>query len=525
LLSRRQFLAALAASAVVGACSDDSDGGGPGGAASARRSTSTTGPLPRLDGAAFTLGVASGDPRPDSVILWTRLAPDPVHGGGMPEADVPVVWEVAADERIRDVVASGVATASPRLAHSVHVDAKGLEPARTYWYRFRVGDEESPIGRTRTAPADDASPERLRFAFASCQHWQDGYWTAYPHLAKDDLDLVVFLGDYIYEGNPDPAAVRVHNSPRVTTLEGYRNRYGLYKGDAGLQAVHAAFPFLSIWDDHEVANDYGGDTEPLGMPPEEFLRRRAAAYQVWYEHLPVRLAPPSGPDYRMYRSARFGDLVDFHLLDERQYRSAAACGSDIGTLCDEANDPSRTMLGEDQEAWLADGLDRSKATWDVLANSVVLSETPIPIGDSTIFNLDQWDGFPPARQRMLDLLAERRDGNRVVITGDIHASGAANVWRNFEREQTDVIATELVGTSVSSDFGDAYLDIAEQAVRKAPWVQFFDARHRGYVRVEATPEQLRADFRIVGGVDTPESTIATGSSWAVEAGRPGLQEA
>src|SRR5215212_81695 len=401
MLSRRQFLAALAASAVVGACSD-SDGDGS--ALPGRSSTSTTGPLPRLDGPAFTLGVASGDPRPDSVILWTRLAPDPVHGGGMPDADLPVVWEVGRDERIRDVVASVVATASPRHAHSVHVDATGLEPARTYWYRFRVGEEESPVGRTRTAPEDDANPERLRFAFASCSHWQDGYWTAYPHLAEEDLDLVVFLGDYIYEGDPNPAKVRQHNSPRVRTLEGYRNRYGLYKGDAGLQAVHAAFPWLSVWDDHEVANDYGGDTEPLGTPPDEFLRRRAGAYQAWYEHMPVRLEAPRGPDYRMYRSMPYGRLAAFHLLDERQYRDPLACDASIGTLCEEAEDPARTMLGEDQERWLAERLHRSGATWDVLANSVVLSKTAIPIGGQDIFNLDQWDGYPPARQRMLDLL-------------------------------------------------------------------------------------------------------------------------
>jgi alkaline phosphatase D len=523
-LSRRRFLAALAASAVVGACSDSNGGGSGGGSASARRSTDTTGPLPRLDGPAFTLGVASGDPTPDSVILWTRLATDPVDGGGMPDADLPVVWELAGDERISDVVASGVATASPRLGHSVHVDAQGLDPARTYWYRFRVGDEESPVGRTRTAPAEDATPERLRFGFASCSHWQDGYWTAYPHLAEEDLDLVVFLGDYIYEGDPDPEAVRVHNSPRVMDLEGYRNRYGLYKGDAGLQAVHAAFPWVSTWDDHEVANDYGSDVDPRGAPPEQFLQRRAEAYQAWYEHLPVRLEPPTGPDYRINRTVPFGRLAAFHLLDERQYRSAPVCGAEIGPVCDEATDPARTMLGEDQERWLADQLDASPATWDVLANSVVLSKTPVPIGDQVLFNLDQWDGYPPARQRVLDLLAERRDGNRVVITGDIHASGVADMWQDFEDDRSPVIGTELVGTSVSSEFDEAYLDIAEEAVRQAPWVQFFEARRRGYVAVEATSDALRADYRLVAGTATPESTIETASSWVVEAGKPGAQE-
>jgi alkaline phosphatase D len=519
-LSRRQFLAALAASAVVGACSDGSNGG----SSSARGTTDTSGPLPRLDGPAFTLGVASGDPTPESVILWTRLATDPVDGGGMPDTDLPVVWEVATDDRLGDVVASGVATASPRLGHSVHVDATGLDPARTYWYRFRVGDEESPIGRTRTAPADDATPERLRFGFASCSHWQDGFWTPYPHLAEEDLDLIVFLGDYIYEGDPDPEAARVHNSPRVRTLEAYRNRYGLYKGDAGLQAVHAAFPWISTWDDHEVANNYGDDFDPLGAPPEEFLERRAAGYQAWYEHLPVRLDPPSGPDYLVNRTVPYGRLAAFHLLDERQHRSTPVCDADIGPVCEEATDPRRTMLGEEQEAWLADQLDSSPATWDVLANSVILSRTPVPLGDQVFYNLDQWDGYPAAQRRMLDLLAGRREGNRVVITGDIHASGVADMWRDFDDDRSPVVATELVGTSISSDFDEAYLDIAEEAVRRAPWVQFFDARHRGYVTVEATPEVLRADYRFVEGVDSEASPISTASSWAVEAGKPGAQE-
>jgi alkaline phosphatase D len=521
-LSRRQFLAALAASAVVGACSDSN---GDDSTSSDRRSTSTTGPLPRLDGPAFTLGVASGDPTPDSVILWTRLATDPVDGGGMPDADLPVVWEVATDERMGDVVASGVATASPRLGHSVHVDAGGLGPARTYWYRFRVGDDESPVGRTRTAPAEDATPGRLRFGFASCSHWQDGYWTAYPHLAEDDVDLVVFLGDYIYEGDIDQEAPRQHNSQRTVTLEEYRNRYGLYKGDAGLQAVHAAFPWVSIWDDHEVANNYGGDIEPLGTSPEDFLRRRAAAYQVWYEHLPVRLEPPRGPDYRMYRTVPYGRLAAFHLLDERQYRDPLACDSIIGTLCEEAEDPGRTMLGEEQEAWLGEQLDGSSATWDVLANSVVLSKTPVPLGGQDFFNLDQWDGYPPARQRVLDLLAAREDGNTVVITGDLHASGVADLLADFEDERSRALGTEFLGTSISSEFDEDYVDIAEQAVRQAPWVQYFEARHRGYVRVELTPETLRSDYRLVEAVDQPESTIETASSWVVEAGNPGAQEA
>ncbi|MBA2626018.1 MAG: alkaline phosphatase D family protein [Acidimicrobiia bacterium] len=524
-LSRRGFLAAVASGVVLGACSDDGNGGRAD-REPIRRPT-TTGPLPRIEGMPFTLGVASGDPRPDSVILWTRLAPEPTAGGGMPDADIPVVWEVATDDRFRSLAAAGVATASPAMAHSVHVDASGLDPARDYWYRFRAGDAESPVGRTRTTPAEDASPERLRFAFASCQNWQDGFWTPYRHLAEEDLDLVVFLGDYIYESAVNPTAARQHDGPELFDLAQYRNRYGLYKGDAGLQAVHAAAPWLVTWDDHEVDNNYADDLHEDGDPPEAFLKRRADAYRAWYEHTPVRLEPPSGPDLEMYRRVGFGDLATFHMLDERQYRSDQPCNSpiDAGPACAELDERERTMLGERQERWLLDGLARPAATWDVLANSVILAQVPIPLGEQEFFNFDQWDGYPPARRRLLDRLAERDGGNAVVITGDIHASGATDLLADFDDERSKVVGSELIGTSVSSEFDEALIEVFATAAEAAPWVTYYEARQRGYVRCEMTAEEMRADFRHVETTATRRSPIATVSSWAVEAGRPGLQEA
>ena len=219
----------------------------------------------------FTLGIASGDPLPDSVVLWTRLAPDPLHGGGMPPEPVAVDWEIAEDEKLARVVQRGTAQARPEFAHAVHVDVRGLQPARWYWYRFRAGGVESPIGRTRTAPPAGAAVPRLSFAFASCQHYEQGYYVAYRHMAQENLDLVVHLGDYIYEGAIRTDRVRRHNSDEIQTLTDYRNRYALYKGDPDLQRAHALFPWIITWDDHEVDNNYAGDVEEHGAPRQQFL--------------------------------------------------------------------------------------------------------------------------------------------------------------------------------------------------------------------------------------------------------------
>ena len=236
----------------------------------------------------FTLGVASGDPTAEGVVLWTRLAPDPLTGGGMPPVDVEVSWLIAADDRLRKVVRRGQTVASPEWAHSVHVEAEGLDPARWYWYQFRAGDQLSPIGRTRTLPREGAATSRLRFAFVSCQNYEIGYFTAYRHAAAEDLDVIFHLGDYIYEGAGSPGRPRSHAGPELITLDDYRTRYAVYKTDADLQAAHAAFPWIVTWDDHEVQNNYAGAVSQDNDPPEVFLTRRAAAYQAYYEHMPLR---------------------------------------------------------------------------------------------------------------------------------------------------------------------------------------------------------------------------------------------
>ncbi|MGH7962928.1 MAG: alkaline phosphatase D family protein [Candidatus Binatia bacterium] len=300
----------------------------------------------------FTLGVASGDPLQDSVVLWTRLAPNPQEpGGGMSNQDVLVHWEVADDEQFRRVVREGEALAEPEDAHSVHVDVRGLSPARTYWYRFHAGGEMSSVGRTRTAPRRGAPLERFRFAFASCQDFEDGFYTAYQHLVQEEVDVVVFLGDYIYEDAPEPGSgnVRDHTGAgEPVTLEGYRIRYALYRSDPLLQAAHAALPWIVTFDDHEVDNDWSADIpqDPERQSRAQFLQRRAAAFKAYWEHMPLRPGlRPRGTDIQIYRRFTFGDLVEFNVLDTRQYRSVTEpCGYGTGPVCDAVLDPARTML-------------------------------------------------------------------------------------------------------------------------------------------------------------------------------------
>src|SRR5438876_427788 len=337
-MDRRDFLgatarlAALAALGQLGACTQSQ-------------------PL-KFDRDPFTLGVASSDPLPDGVVLWTRLAPDPLHGGGMSAAPVDVAWEVARDEAMKDVARSGVTTASPDLAHSVHVEVSGLEADRPYWYRFRAGDAESPTGRTHTSPPAGSPPQRIRFAFASCQNYTQGYYTAHANLAREDLDAVVFLGDYIYEGTPRGILVRDYaKSGWSFTLADYRDRYAQYKSDRDLQTAHAAFPWIMTWDDHEVENNYAGGIEKDDQHKAALLER-AAAYQAYYEHQPLRGPRPQGPDLRLYRSISYGDLVTFFVLDTRQYRSpeVSLCREEEETpsgYCPASLDPKRTVVGSE----------------------------------------------------------------------------------------------------------------------------------------------------------------------------------
>jgi alkaline phosphatase D len=479
----------------------------------------------------FTLGVASGDPAPDGFVAWTRLAPDPLRGGGMPTRPVPVVWEIAADDTFRRIVQRGEARALPELAHAVHVEVSGLSPAREYFYRFRAGGEVSQVGRALTAPALGASNPQLRFAFVSCQHYEQGYYTALRHLAAENVDFVVHLGDYIYEygiaeNNPNP--IRRHDGPEIVKLEQYRNRFALYKCDDDLQSAHASAPFIVTWDDHEVENNYANAVSQNNDPPEVFLLRRAAAYQAYYEHLPLRrTAVPSRSAMQLYRRVHYGSLATFHVLDERQYRSDQPCGDGRKPRCPEATDPGRTLLGTAQESWLLDGLSRSPSRWNILANQVVMGDNMIrrPEENEDTYPLDTWNGYVAQRQRILDLFAARKVANPVVITGDIHVNIAMDLRADWANTAAAAVAVELVGTSISSGGDGVQLpDWGRWTLRNNAHMKYFDGR-RGYVRANITRERLTADYRVVPLVTRLGGPVETAATFVVEDGRPQLQPA
>lgn len=478
----------------------------------------------------FSLGVASGEPLPDRVVIWTRLAPDPLAEdglGGMGPSKFPVRWEVAEDAGFRRVVRRGKLYAVPELAFSVHVEVAGLAPGREYHYRFGAGDAVSPVGRTRTAPALGSSPQHLAFAFASCQLYETGYYSAYRDMAAQDLDLVVHLGDYIYaETYLGAAAVRPHEGPEVTTLAGYRRRTALYKTDRDLQAAHAAAPWVVTVDDHEVENNWADETPESGSQTpttQEFLQRRAEAFQAFYEHMPLRLSSrPKGPDMQLYRRLSFGDLAEFSLLDTRQYRDDQVNNQfPAGPRDPRSLDPSRTMTGPEQERWLLDGLATSSARWNVLASQIILAQYDYAVGPGESVNHDQWDGYVPARQRILDVIRDRRPSNPVAITGDWHSSWVNDVLSDFADPGSEVLATEFVGTSISSPC--TWAAEVTKALPENPHVKFFDGTQRGYVRCDLDRTRWRSDYRVVQNVADADSPAATLTSWVVEDGRPGAQ--
>lgn len=531
-LTRRSFVAGSAA-AVAGAAF------APLWAAGAR-SIGFTGFQHSGEGYPFALGVASGDPLPHAVVIWTRLAPWPdAAGGGIPHRPVGVFWQVAADDRFRHVVRSGHAVAHPLDAHSVHVDVQGLDPGYVYYYRFWALGEWSPIGRTKTAPPRGDRVDRLRFAFASCQDFEEGFYTAYRHLIDEDLDLVIFLGDYIYEGNEPPEeTVRQHTGDgEPITLDEYRIRYALYKSDPLLQAAHAAFPWVVTLDDHEVDNDWSADIpqDPEIQSREAFLQRRAAAFKAYWEHMPLRrFNRPAGPRMRLFRRLAFGDLVEFNVLDTRQFRSKSEpCGFGTGPLSEPVEggltcgeiiaDPDRTLLGDRQERWLFDGLARSRARWNVLAQQVPIARLDVGDADGPPeFKLDKWDAYPAARDRLFDFLQRVRPSNPVVITGDLHDNWVAHLKRDFDDPDSKTLATELIGTSISTD-GDG-AECSDEGERvlfngRNPHVLFHNFR-RGYVVCELTPRDWLAHFRILPYVEREGADILTRATFLLEDGNP-----
>jgi len=477
----------------------------------------------------FRLGVASGYPTDRSVVLWTRLAPQPEQpGGGMPPRDWKLRYEVAADDGFRRIVARGEAIAESRFAHSVHHEVKGLAPARDYWYRFIAGDHVSAAGRARTLPAPHDEVAALRLAAACCQNYEHGNYAALRHMAADAPDLILYLGDYIYEGAPTANHVRRHSGVRCITLDDYRQRYTQYRLDPALQAAHGASPWFAIWDDHEVQNDYAGGTPNLPEDRPGFAARRTAAYQAWYEHLPAppSMAPRDGV-MRIYRRAQLGRLATLHLLDQRQYRSPEACprptllgGLRVKPDCAERLDPARTMLGAAQEQWLADGLRTQPAQWTLIVQGTPFGHMNEGTVGQPEYWTDAWTGYPAARQRLLDSVRNAQAKNPVILGGDIHAFVVGGVNAVPERLDTPPLAAEFVTTSISSE------SVAQPVLDKwraaNPQIECLDGRRRGYLALTLSDRQLRAELVTVDDASRSDSGRSTAGSYVVEAGNPAI---
>ncbi len=485
----------------------------------------------------FTQGVASGDPLPDGVVIWTRLAPDPLAGGGMPRSAVEVQWEVATDPAMRQIVQKGTALARPELGQSVHVELTGLEPARPYHYRFRAGVAESPIGRTRTAPAPDARPAALRYISAGCQHYEAGHFTAWRHIADEpDIDFVSHYGDYIYEYRTralSPIVVRQHNSDEIYTIDDYRNRYAQYRSDPDLRAAHAAHPFLMSFDDHEVDNNWAGaiseedgsPRRPIAVPPEIFALRKQIAFQVWYESMPVRRAQlPRGPDITAYRALRWGRLADIAILDTRSYRDDQPCNDVNGPPCPAVDNPNAQVLGPQQESWLFDRLANTPATWKILAQQVPIMRRDFGTNALSI-SMDKWDAYPAARDRLLRHIHGRNIKNVTILTGDVHQAWAGTIHLNPDDTNSPAIASEFVATSISSNGdGSEVMPATERILTRNPHVAFFNNR-RGYSRHDMTPTQVTATFRGLDYVTQPGAPQIDKGRFVVEAGDAKIRRA
>ncbi|TDQ46103.1 alkaline phosphatase D family protein [Actinorugispora endophytica] len=484
-----------------------------------------------VSGYPFALGVASGEPRHNGVVLWTRLAPEPLAPdgrGGMDDREVTVYYQVATDEDFRRVVREGSATASPELAHSVHPEVSGLRPDREYFYRFGALGEISPVGRTRTAPPPGSLPSRLEFGFVSCQNWNDGHYTAYRHLADEDLAVVLHLGDYIYE-NPANGGIRQvevpdHLKAETVTLEQYRSRYSLYKTDPDLRAAHERFPWIVTPDDHEVDNNWAGEfSQDAGVTPERFLRRRAAAFQAYYENLPLRRdSMPIGPNMSLHRRLPWGRLADFTMLDTRQYRDDQACGDGLTATCEDRFAPGRSVLGEAQRDWLVEGFANSPARWHVLGNQMPMLQTDVDSGPDTRVWMDAWDGYVAERDEVLAAAVREGVRNLVVLTGDRHQNYAADLKADYTDPDSATVGTEFVGTSISSSRdGQDLGPQGEEMLAANPHLRFVNEQ-RGYVRCTVTPRRWETDFRVLPYVTRPDAPVSTRASLLVEDGRPGV---
>lgn len=493
-ISRRTLLKAALASGAIGAASPLMGGLGPHAARAAAEQLGAN-----WDPAPFTLGVGSGDPLPNSVLLWTRLAPEPL-GDTQPLADiVQVDWAVATDRAMSQVVARGSVAATALLGYSVHVEVDGLTPGTRYHYQFAALGKNSALGRTKTAPVGAVSS--VRFASLNCQNYQQGEYAGMREIAADaNLDFVVHLGDYIYEGSELGTAY---------TLADYRKFHALYKGDPLLRAAHGAHPWFLTWDDHEVYNDYTGSRGAAS-----FVQRRSAAYQGYYENMPLRLAGTDTllPDPQLYRHRTWGDLLDFVVLDLRQYRT-------------EQNLANGSILGAQQRSWLQQRVAQRTGAWHCWANSIMLGQLVDPSGSGYMFT-DQWDGYVNERKAVLTQAHNDGIEDFVVITGDWHSAFVQDLRPDFGNTDSPVIGTEFVAHSVTSSAYSADWNATNgpRMGHHNPHLQYFEGNRYGYDLYEVTPERWTTHSRVVANRSDPNAVVSTLTSWHVDRGRPGAYE-
>lgn len=487
----------------------------------------------------FELGVASGSPNHHSVVLWTRLMPDAASGQSyFAPTDVSVQWEVADDEQFKVNRRAGHVVALATLAHSVHLELEGLQSDRWYFYRFKFGDAQSTVGRTRTLPHPEAMVQRLRVAYASCQRWEHGYFSAYDHMCHENLDLVLFLGDYIYEYAGAANAVRLPSGGWVTSLSDYRNRYALHKSEKGLQAMHAQCPWLVTWDDHEVSNDYAGWVRgQSGNISFDFAAQRARAYQAFYEHMPLRASALTrsidglarGAEMRIYGEVAYGKLANFYLLDDRQYRDRQVCNKGLGfgsgwvdpDQCEEWLNPQRSLLGSQQEQWLNESFVNARKDprlWNVVAQQTIFGRRDYKLGAGLSLWNDGWDGYSAARQRMTQAMQHNALQNPVLIGGDVHENWVGHVMADAYKDDSAKVGVEFCGAGITArSAGNAKL-LARLA--ENPHFIFADSERKGYGVVEFTPKQIQTELRVVDDVRQPQTKIETLAKFAVEAGVP-----
>lgn len=470
----------------------------------------------------FSLGVASGDPASDGFVIWTKLAPEPLAPrGGMPRDTMLVSWEVASDSGFTKDVIKGEVLARPELNHAVHVEVGGLLPDRPYFYRFTAGGERSLRGTARTLPMAGAAVDRVRFGICGCQHFEDGFFGAYRHLAREELNFVYHYGDFIYEYGLDytfpgglPAApVRRSGIRGLMDITDFRFAYAQQLSDVDLQAARSRHPFLASYDDHEIRNNWVADNDDWSRDPNDprepvsaelFRLRKQAAMQAWYEHMPVRRALlPRDGRVGLHRELKLGGLLSVQLLDTRLYRSNQPCGDGFKPHCAGVDDAAQTVLGAEQEAWLARNMAGGQI-WNALAQQITMmsldrrrrAEEP-----AKIMNMDSWAGYEMARQRMLNRFAGRR--NNVVLTGDEHQNFCGDL---VQRDR--IVASEFVTTSISSGGnGSDRRAGTDEWMKYNPQLKFANDQ-RGYSVCEVTPDAWQTHYMVMDQVTVREPTAS-----------------